>query len=140
MALTTIKSTGTDFTANTVTINTLYRGSLPQVCNDISGYFDGMTCVFPLKVDQDYINTVTDSKDVQVVVNGQTLSPYVAQQTWPWTVEYSLYKGYRVVGANLIIYNAPDAGDTATVTVVSTSAQAQTRKYPYSASTIALGD
>lgn len=140
MALTTIKSTGTDFTANTVTINTLYRGSLPQVCNDISGYFDGVTCVFPLKVDQDYINTVTDSKDVQVVVNGQTLSPYVAQQTWPWTVEYSLYKGYRVVGANLIIYNAPDAGDTATVTVVSTSAQAQTRKYPYSASTIALGD
>jgi hypothetical protein len=55
-------------------------------------------------------------------------------------IEYSLYKGYRVVGANLIIYNAPDAGDTAAVTVVSTSATAQTRKYPYSAASIALGD
>ena len=140
MALTTIKSTGVDFTANTVTVGTLYRTNLPLVCNDISNYFNGLTTTFPLLVDQNYINTVTDSKDVQVVVNGQVLSPWIAQQTWPWTVEYTLYKGYRVVGANLTIYNAPDAGDQATVTVVSTSANAQVRKYPYSAATIALGD
>ncbi len=140
MALTTIKSTGTSFTSGNITVTTLYRGNLPLVCDDISGYFDGLTSVFPLKVDQAYINTVTDSKDVQVVVNGQILRPYVTEQTWPFMIEYSLYKGYRVVGANLIIYNALDAGDTATVTVVSTSATAQTRKYPYSAASIALGD
>ena len=140
MALTTIKSTGVNFTSNTVTVGTLYRTNIPVVCDDISGYFNGITNVFPLRVDQSYINTVTDSKDVQVVVNGQILSPWVTQQTWPWMVEYVLYKGYRVVGANLSIYNAPDPGDQATVTVVSTSANAQVRKYPYSAATIALGD
>lgn len=140
MALTVIKSTGTDFTANTVTINTLYRGNLPLVCNEISGQFNGLDCVFPLMVGQDYINNVTDSKDVQVVINGQVLRPYVYEFTWPYFVAYDSRKGYKVVGANLTIYNAPDAGDTATVTVVSTSAEAQTRRYPFSPGTIAFGD
>jgi hypothetical protein len=118
----------------------MYRGNLPLVCNDITGYFDGDRTVFPLKQEQDYINSITDSKDVQVVINGQILTPYVAENRLPWIIEYDSYRGYRVVGANLTIYNAPDPGDTAVVTVVSTSSAAQTRRYPYSASSIALGD
>jgi hypothetical protein len=140
MALTQIKSTGTDFTSNSVSVTTLYRGNLPLVCNDIGNYFDGDRTVFPLKQEQDYINSITDSKDVQVVINGQILAPYVYENRLPWIIEFDSYKGYRVVGANLTIYNAPDPGDTAVITVVSTSSAAQTRRYPYSASSIALGD
>jgi hypothetical protein len=141
MALTKIKSTGTDLSANTVTIGTLYRGSLPIVCNDISTQFDGRKTVFPLKQDQTSINTVVDSKDVQVTLNGQILAPYVKELTYPWIVEYNSYKGFRVTSnGNLIIYNAPAPGDQAVVMITGTSQSAQTRKYPFSATTIALGD
>jgi len=141
MALTKIKSTGTDLSANTVTIGTLFRGSLPIVCNDISTQFDGRKAVFPLKQDQTSINTVVDSKDVQVTLNGQILAPYVNELTYPWIVEYNSYKGFRVTSnGNLIIYNAPAPGDQAVVMITGTSQSVQTRKYPFSATTIALGD
>jgi len=145
MALTQIKSTGTDFSANAITVNqatitTLYRGNLPQACDDISNYVDGITTVFALKVGQNYINTVTDSRDIQLVINGAIQNPYVTEKRLPWIVEYDSYRGYRVVGANIIIYNPPDPGDQVTITQIGTSATAQTRQYPYSASSIALGD
>jgi hypothetical protein len=141
MALTVIKSTGTDFTANTVNISTLYGGNVPPiVCNDVSMYFNGATCVFTLKQDYASINTVIDSKDVQVTVNGQLLAPYVAERRFPWITPYDSYKGFRVSGSNLIIYNAPSAGDQGTVIITNTSKSVQYRKYPYSATTIALGD
>ena len=141
MALTVIKSTGTDLSANTVTIGTLYRGSLPTKCNDISTQFDGRKAVFPLKQDQTSINTVVDSRDVQVTLNGQILAPYVKQLTYPWIVEYNSYKGFRVTSnSNLIIYNAPAPGDQAVVMITGTSQSVQTRRYPFSATTIALGD
>jgi hypothetical protein len=141
MALTVIKSTGTDLSANTVTISTLYRGSLPIVCNDVSTQFDGRKAVFPLTQDQTSINTVVDSKDVQVTLNGQILAPYVKELRYPWIVEYDSYKGFRVTSTgNLIIYNAPDVGDQAVVMITNTSQSVQTRRYPFSASTIALGD
>ena len=141
MALTVIKSTGTDLSANTVTIGTLYRGSLPTICNDISTQFDGRKAVFPLKQDQTSINTLVDSRDVQVTLNGQILAPYVKQLTYPWIVEYNSYKGFRVTSnSNLIIYNAPAPGDQAVVMITGTSQSVQTRRYPFSATTIALGD
>lgn len=141
MALTVIKSTGTDLSANTVTISTLYRGNLPIVCNDISTQFDGRKAVFPLKKDQTSINTVVDSKDVQVTLNGQILAPYVQELRYPWILEYDSYKGFRVTSnGNLIIYNAPAPGDQAVVMITNTSQSVQTRKYPFSATTIALGD
>jgi hypothetical protein len=141
MALTKIKSTGTDLSANTVTIGTLFRGSLPIVCNDISTQFDGRKAVFPLKQNQTSINTVVDSKDVQVTLNGQILAPYVKELTYPWIVEYNSYKGFRVTSnGNLIIYNAPAPGDQAVVMITGTSQSVQTRRYPFSATTIALGD
>lgn len=114
--------------------------TIPYVCNDISTQFDGDKCVFPLMLDQDYINTIADSKNLQIILNGQVLSPYVKEQTYPWIREYDSYKGFRVVGNNVTIYNAPDSGDYATTTVVGANPNQQLRKYPYSASTIALGD
>jgi hypothetical protein len=145
MALTQIKSTGTDFSANAITVNqatitTLYRGSLPQTCDDISNYVDGTRNIFALTVGQNYINTVTDSRDIQLTINGTIQNPYIAEQRLPWIIEYDSFRGYRVVGANIIIYNPPDPGDQVTLTQTGTSATTQTRQYPYSATTIALGD
>ena len=140
MALTVIKSTGTDFSSNTVTINTLYRGNLPIVCNDISTQFDGVKAVFTLWQDQTSINTVVDSKDVQVTLNGQILAPYVTELRYPWISEYDSYTGFRVNSSNLIIYNSPGVGDVAVVMITNTSQSKQYRRYPYSATTIALGD
>jgi hypothetical protein len=140
MALTVIKSTGTDFSSNTVTISTLYRGNLPIVCNDISTQFDGVKAVFTLRQDQTSINTVVDSKDVQVTLNGQILAPYVTELRYPWISVYDSYTGFRVNGSNLIIYNSPGVGDVAVVMITSTSQSKQYRRYPYSATSIALGD
>ena len=141
MALTVIKSTGTDFTGNTVSIPTNYSGNIPPIIlDDITSQFDGQDCVFPLTQDTNSINTIIDSKDVEVILNGQVLSPYVKELRFPWLVDYDSYRGYRVVGGNLYIYNAPDPGDTATVRIVSQSQTQQLRKYPFSATTIGLGD
>jgi len=141
MALTVIKSTSTNFTGNTVSIATQYGGAIPPiVLNDITNYFDGTTTVFPLMLDQTSINTVIDSKDVTVTLNGLLLQPYVKENRLPWITEFDSHKGYKVSGGNLIIYNAPDNGDWATVMIVSSSQAAQVRKYPFSANTIALGD
>jgi hypothetical protein len=141
MALTVIKSSGTNFVGNNVNVATLYGGNIPPiVLNDISTQFDGVKAVFTLKQDQTAISTVVDSKDVQVTLNGLVLAPYVTQRTWPWITPYDSYKVFRVSGSNLIIYNPPGVGDQATVTIVSTSAGTQYRRYPYSATTIALGD
>jgi hypothetical protein len=112
----------------------------PIVCNDISTRFDGLTTTLPIMVEQDYINTIADSRNLQVSVSGQYLAPYVTTQTFPWITEYDSFKGFRLRGSNITIYNPPDAGEQAVVTIVSNNSTVQTRKYPYSATTIALGD
>ena len=116
------------------------------VLNDISNQFDGYKSVFNLAQDQTPITNsiIGDSKNLEVVVNGKKLSPYVRQLTYPWVTPYDSYNGFRVVGTEtssyVIIYNTPDPGDTATLTVINGSLATQIRKYPYSATTIALGD
>lgn len=144
MALTTIKTTSST-TANASVGNLTYTGglfnsSVPIVLNDISTQFDGSKTVFSLLLDQTSINTIVDSKDVQVILNGQILSPYVKDIEYPWFSEYDSYKGYRIVNGNIIIYNAPNYGDQCVMIVRSTSQSVQTRRYPYTATTIALGD
>ena len=119
---------------------------IPVILNDISNQFNNMNCVFPLRLEQDNItnSNVSDSKNLEVIINGLRLSPYIVQQTYPWMTPYDSFKGFRVVttatSANLIIYNAPAMGDSASVTIRNNSSTIQTRKYPYSATTIALGD
>jgi hypothetical protein len=141
MALTLVRSTGTDFTGNTVSISTNYGGNIPPiVLNDISNYFDGTTCSFPLKQETSSINTFIDSKDIMVTINGMVLAPYVTENRLPWTVDYDSYRGYRVVDSNVVIYNAPDPGDRATVIIIGQSQTKQVRRYPFSPTTIGLGD
>jgi hypothetical protein len=96
--------------------------------------------VFPLLLDQTSINTIVDSKDVQVIINGQILAPYVQDLDCPWTNTYDAFKGYKIKDGNIIIYNAPNYGDQCVMIVRNTSQSVQTRRYPYAATTIALGD
>jgi hypothetical protein len=141
MSLTLVRSTGTDFTGNTVSISTNYGGNVPPiVLNDISNYFDGRTSIFPLKQETSSINTFIDSKDIMVTLNGMVLSPYVTENRLPWLVDYDSYRGYRVVGSDVIIYDSPDPGDRATVIIIGQSQTKQVRRYPFSPTTIGLGD
>ena len=65
-------------------------GLTSVILNDISNQFDGVKSVFPLMQDQTSINTIVDSKDLEVVVNGQRLAPYVTTYTYPWLTPYDL--------------------------------------------------
>ena len=147
MALTTIKpsSVGTSTTANLSVGNVTYTGGLfnsnvPLVLNDISTQFDGSKTVFQLQIDQTSINTIVDSKDVQVILNGQILAPYIGELTFPWISTYDSFKGYRIRSGNITIYNAPNYGDQCVMIVRNTSQSVQTHKYPFTANTIILGD
>jgi hypothetical protein len=129
-----------------VTAAQVITSVLPLVLADVSNQTDGAKAVFPLTNDQANITSanITDSKNLEVVVSGQRLSPYVRQLTYPWLTPYDSYPGYRVVtsstSSNVIIYNAPAPGSQVTLTIINNSSVAQTRKYPYSATTVALGD
>ena len=132
--------------AGNVYADRIITTSLPLVLNDISNQFDGVKHVFALRNDQTDMtaNNITDSKNLEVIVGGLRLAPYVKQNTYPWLTPYDSYKGFRVVAgantANVIIYNAPAIGEQGVLTIINSSLTAQTRKYPYSATTIALGD
>lgn len=130
MALTTVKPSSFDNTSGVVA---------PIICDDISNQFDGLKSVFPLTVAQVSINTVTDSKDVTVILNGRQLQPYIKEVTFPWITEYDSGTGYRVVGTKLYIYNTPDIGDSCVVMLTGSSQTVQTKRYPFSPLTIALG-
>lgn len=129
-----------------ITVDKVTTTSIPVVLNDISNQFDFVKCVFPLKLDQTNITSsdFTDSKNLEVVVGGLRLTPYVAQATYPWITPYDSHTGFRAIttssSASLIIYNSPARGDSSSVTIINNSSSKQTRKYPYSATTIALGD
>jgi hypothetical protein len=131
--------TATNFILNGYQVST-GTVTLPLVLNDISNYFNGVDTVFSLREDQTSINTIVDSKDLEVVINGARLTPYVKQQTYPWLMDYDSFRGFRVRGGNLIIYNAPWIGDSSSLIWRNSTTTAQTRKYPYSATAIALGD
>jgi hypothetical protein len=126
----------------------LYTNNLNTVLNDISNQFDNVTSVFALRNQQANVANIVNSRDIQVVVGGQTLSPYVAQANWPFVgpffTPYDSFRGFRVksdsVSSNVIIYNSPAIGDQATITIINNSTTVQTRRYPYSPETIAFGD
>jgi hypothetical protein len=129
-----------------VTAAQVITSLLPLVLNDVSNQCDGGKSVFPLVNEQANITSanITDSKNLSVVVSGQALSPYVRQLTYPWLTPYDSYPGFRVVtsatSSNVIIYNAPAPSSQVTLTIINNSSVPQTKKYPYSATTVALGD
>jgi hypothetical protein len=119
------------------------------ILNDISNQFDGVTSHFQLKTEQSGINIASDSKDFEVIVDGRRLNPYVTRYTYPWLTPYDSFKGFRVrtfrdsanVTSNYVtIYNAPYTGDSSTISLRTPTSTAQTTRYPFSATTIALGD
>jgi len=112
----------------------------PIIADDISPYFNGSSAVFPLTNNLVKISNIIDSKDAEVIVNGRRLVPYVQELRYPWIVEYDAYRGFRVRDGKLILFNAPKSGEQASVMIKTISQKVATRKYPFSASTIALGD
>jgi hypothetical protein len=137
----TAKGTGTVNVSSGLYVNNAWvASSIPVVLNDISNQFDGTKTVFSLMLDQDMIYSIVDSKDLEVVINGARLSPYVNTQTYPWISNIESFNGFRVKSNNLIIYNAPFIGDSVSLIWRNASNTTQTKKYPYSAASIALGD
>jgi len=120
--------------------------TLPLILNDISNQFTGSKSVFTLFTDQTNITSsdVVDSRNMEVIINGLRLAPYIKQNTYPWLTPYDSFIGFRVVSdantANVIIYNSPAPTDQAVLSIINKATNVQTRKYPYSATTIALGD
>ena len=113
--------------------------------DDISYQFDGDKTVFNLAVNTANIssiinNTIVDSKDLEVAINGLILMPYVQQLTWPWITPYDSFRGFRVVNNNIIFYTAPSSGFQCSIILRNTSRSAQQRRYPFTPSSIALGD
>jgi hypothetical protein len=133
----TLSSNGTALLLNGSAVG----GQVELVLNDISTQFNGVTGAFDLKLDQDAVNNITDSKNLEVIINGRKLSPYVKTLTYPWITPFDEIKGYRVIGNKVVLYNPPDPGDTALLVQKSPgTATVQTKKYPYSATTVAFGD
>lgn len=125
-------------------VRTTQSASNNTVVTDIAPQFDGFRTQFALKLDQTALSSLGDSRDLQVAINGAVLKPYVTEYTWPWLPVVDSFNGFRVRtfdSANYItIYNAPNPGDSASLTFGTTSATTQKRRYPFSASTIAFGD
>jgi hypothetical protein len=123
----------------------------PILLNDVSTQVDGVKSVFLLAQNQNNINTITESKDLEVYVNGRRLDPYVTTYTYPWITPFDTFVGFKVVNqpssasaavseGKVVIYNSPFVGQSISLTVTRTGTTGQVRRYPYSATTIALGD
>lgn len=111
------------------------------ILNDISSQFDGVKGSFSLRLEQNAVTTITDSKNLEVVVSGKKLSPYVTTLPYPWLTPFDTIKGYRVRDGNLVIYNPPDVGETALLTYKTPgTTTTQIKRYPFSATTVALGE
>jgi hypothetical protein len=153
---------GSIYTANNVTVansvivsrgveivtsvlaNNVVTPSASVVVNDITNQFDNLKCVFNLRSDQSNVVSILNSRNLEVIINGAKLAPYVGELRFPWLTPYDSFKGHRVVSSNtssqVVIYNPPAPGDQAILTLINNSSSPQNRRYPYSAATIALGD
>ena len=110
--------------------------------DDVTTQCDADKCVFDLKQNQSLLSTtlVVDSKDLEVSVDGNRLEPYTTQNAFAFLPTYDSYKGFRVRENRLIIYNAPEVSSKVTIVLRKTSSTRTIRRYPFSATTIGLGD
>jgi len=122
--------------------NIYHEGNFPDntVLNDIANQFDGAKTVFDLRLEQTAVTSLVDSKELEVVIAGQKLNPYIDILTYPWLSQYDSFKGFRVRSGKVTIYNAPYAGDSSHISYRKASVSRQKRRYPFSAATIAFGD
>ena len=121
-------------------------GQAPVVLNSISNRFNGVRTVFNLRLEQTTITSIVDSKDLEVVVNGLKLIPYITTYTYPWITAVTPINQYRItsnvggLGGRVVIFKAPAVGAICSLTWRDMSNTKQTRRYPFSAATVALGD
>ena len=120
----------------------------PAFLNDISRQFDGRTSNFKLYTDTTAVTTLSASVNLQVVVNGLMYKPYIKEITYPWITEITNY-GFRsfrlamtgATGIQEVVFSTPPkSGSDSVLMVINNNTTVQTKKYPYSAMTIALGD
>jgi hypothetical protein len=134
---------GTTVSGTTVSVSSSLSAPYPYRFDDISNKFDSLKTVFALRANQSAATTIyttLKTDDIEVYINGMQLDGFVTQTTYPWLTPYASFNGYKVSGSNLILYNAPVAGDKAIVKVVGQSNLSRTYRYPFSATTVAMGD
>jgi hypothetical protein len=121
-------------------------GQAPVVLNSISNKFNGVRTVFDLRLEQTIVTSIVDSRDLAVIVNGLTLIPYITNYTYPWINTVAPINQYRVTSnvggldGRVVIFKAPAVGAICSLTWRNMSNTKQTRRYPFLAMTIALGD
>ena len=119
----------------------------PIVFNNVSTQTNGKTTVFTLKTNQTSITGITNSKQLQVTLNGAILNPYIKTWVWPFWSVYGSYNGFKVVNRgygltanSVVIFNSPAIGSQLTITQLNNSTDTQLQRYPFSATTIATSD
>jgi hypothetical protein len=133
-----------DFGA-TVTTQPLFTG--PVLFNDVSTQTNGQRGVFALKDNQANVAGISNSKQLQVVLNGAVQTPFVKTWVWPfWCVDVS-FKGFKVTtlgytatANSVVFYRPPAKGTQVSITQVNTATDSQLLRYPFSATTIAISD
>lgn len=111
------------------------------VLDDVSGLTNSSNCVYTMRINGNpVLNTyIADSKDLRVTVNGKNLQPYTHDGDVMFMPVYDAYKGFRVRGNKVIIYNAPEIGSQISLVAQPISTTKQIRRYPFSATNIGLG-
>ena len=116
------------------------------VVNDISHRFNNLQQVFTLKTNYSALTGTeyTDNKDLEVVLDGRTLEPFVVEynRLWPWLSEFDAGRtnSFRMRGAKIIFYKQPRVRTTVFIKINTKSASRQVRKYPLTPINIAFGD
>lgn len=115
------------------------------VIDELANLFNGQKTSFDINFNGTPVS-VTQVQDLQVVIDGRVLIPdtKATQTSYPWMVVStfgSLGKGYRLYNNKLVLYNAPKAGSSSYIVYRQTQpSQQSVSRYPFAATTIALGD
>lgn len=116
------------------------------VVDDITYRLNSINQVFTLKVNGSVLSGTeyTDNKDLEVVLNGFTLTPFITHtnRLWPWMSEFDAGRSnsFRMRGAKIIFYNQPRLRNTVFIKINTKSASRQVTKYPLQPINIAFGD
>jgi hypothetical protein len=138
-----IATSGEVAISTSVTSPKFIQPNYPFKIQDVSARFNGARTVFPMLVNNATILSMfgtIKTEDIDVTVNGLAIEPYSSEVKYPWVIPYDWFNGYKVSGNNIILFNAPAAGDRAVIKVARTTVVSRTSRYPFSANTVALGE
>jgi hypothetical protein len=137
--------TGAVWAPTNITVSGITQ-TVNTVLNDISYQFDCLSQVFTLKTNYTALTGIeyTDSKDLEVVLDGYSLSPYITEfnRLWPWQSEFDAGRtnSFRMRGSKITFYKQPRTKTTVFIKINTKSASKQVRKYPIQPINIAFGD